>query len=94
MTEFILNGPFDLVLKVHATDGEQMATATLDLPRGQFTDKDKIKTAVEEVEAQVKEKFGEAWRLCTKREFFHMLTSELIGSTEGFAMPGGKEWDE
>lgn len=86
-------GPFDARLDVHVTNGNQIGKADYRLPRGEWPSKEAVQAAMTKAEQQVKEQFGDEWRLCTKREYFDAITED-VGLGMKFALPGGPDWDE
>lgn len=94
MSKMELYGPFDVDVKVYCTDGEQVAVATYGLGRSTYATPENVPDALAKVEAQMKEQMGDEWRLCTKREYFDHLMTEMTGSGERFALPGGDDWDD
>ena len=93
MSKLKLYGPFDVELKIHITDGEQVGTATYELGRSQYATPEKVSEALTKTEAQVKKQMGDEWRLCSKKEYFDQMMIEATGTGERFAMPSGDDWD-
>lgn len=94
MSETIkLHGPFDVELKIYCTDGETVAVVTYQLGHAQFPTSSDIWEACTKSETEIKERMTDAWRLCTKREYFDFIMSEMTGTSVDFALPGKDDWD-
>ncbi len=91
---FKLQGPFEIEVKVLVTNGEQEATVTYGMPKGEYPTREGIEAALLTSEKQVQEQMGEDWRLANKREYFNYLMLEYTHTDMAFAMPGGTEWDK
>lgn len=83
-----MQGPIEVELKVHITDGEVSGEATIGCGRGKYP-------TAEEVRARVKrfadEQMPEGFRLMTKREYWDAICAREYG--DRFAMPGDEDFE-
>lgn len=87
-----MNGPFELELKVHLTDGERSAIVTYSLPVGVYPTKEDIQKAMAETLDKVKAEVGGKWRFQTRNEFENeIISSRYGGVTPHFAT--AEYWD-
>ena len=89
-----LQGPFEIEVKILMTDGEQQATVTYGMPKGEHCTREGIEAALVASEKQIQGQMGEDWRLANKQEYFNHLTEEYTHTNMAFALPGGPDWDE
>lgn len=94
-----IHGPFEVELKVHITNGEDIqGVATIGLGKGTYPTEGAIRAAVERFE---RNDLPEGFRLMNKREFWDAICPERYEKDEHgerhrirFAMPGGEEFDD
>lgn len=88
-----MNGPFEVELKIHLTEGEQVAVVTYSLPVGVYPTKDDIQKAIDASVETTKKQAGKEFRLETRNEFENEILSERYGGmTPIFATK--EDWDE
>jgi hypothetical protein len=80
------NGPFQVELKVHITDGERNGVANYELPKGTFPTSDDIRKALTEVETQIKS-MGD-FRLMNRAEFIR----DVLDLPGDVVVPGSTEF--
>lgn len=89
MSDITLQGPVEVELKVHITDGEVSGVATIGMGKGYFPTEQQLRDRVVKFQA---EEMPEGFRLMDKREFWDFICMETAGAT--FALPGGPEYDK
>jgi hypothetical protein len=88
-----MNGPFEIELKIHLTDGERVAVAAYELPVGVYPTKEDIQKAIATSLAKTQSEFGNDFRLETRHEFENEILSDRYGGmTPEFATE--ETWDE
>ena len=87
-----LCGPYEITMKVHATDGnDQVATVEVSLGCGTPPTQADIDEGVKRAADALADS---GFRLMNKIEFFNAMMRERLGATERYAVPGGEEWDQ
>jgi hypothetical protein len=87
-----MNGPFEIEMKVHLTDGKRGAIATLSFASGVYPSREVMNTRLNEVASEV----GNGFRLMTKKEFFNDQIAERNGFSglgAKFATPGKEDFE-
>lgn len=88
-----MHGPFEVELKIHLTDGDQVAVVTYSLPVGVCPTREDIQKAIDTSVETTKKQAGEKFRLETRNEFENEILSERYGGmTPRFATK--EDWDE
>ena len=83
-----IQGPVEIELKVHITDGEMSGVATVGMGVGKFPTAEELRERVAKFAA---EDMPEGFRLMDKREYWDYVCREQFGTR--FALPGGEEFD-
>lgn len=97
-SELKIQGPVEIELKVHVTDGKRNGVATIGMGVGQYPEASSFRERVQRFE---RDEMPEGFRLMTKREFFDtaVLPPRAVEDEDGevyvqrWAMPGGDDFD-
>lgn len=84
-----IQGPVEVELKIHITDGEMCGVATVGMGVGKYPPEAEMRARVEKFAA---EDMPEGFRLMDKREYWDYVCREQFGTR--FALPGGEEFDQ
>lgn len=86
LDQIAMDGPFEIEVKVHFTDGNgQDGAVTFTLPKGTIPAKEAIDNAIKESALAAK---GHGLRLMTREE----VMSNWLASPVPVAVPGPKDW--
>lgn len=84
------NGPVEVELKVHITNGERSGVATIGMGFGSFPTPKRIAERLEKFEKEELAKAAPGYRMMTAPEFWDAACMEKTGQT--FATPA--DWQE
>lgn len=87
----MMQGPFEIDLKIHIECGENYGTIRYALTAGKYPAREEIEKAIEVAMVEAKKQFGEGVRLMGREEFTNVLIQERTGTNERFACED--EWD-
>lgn len=89
MSETKIQGPVEVELKVHITDGKMSGVATVVMGIGKYPTAEELR---ERVAKFAEDEMPEGFRLMDKREYWDYVCREQFGTR--FALPGGEEFDQ
>lgn len=89
MDKMKLQGPVEIEMKVHITNGESIGIATVGMGVGNYPTSKELR---ERVAKFAKADMPDGFRLMEKREYWDYVCREQFGTV--FALPGGDEFDE
>jgi hypothetical protein len=88
---FKLNGPYEIDIIAHITNGEVAGEVTMSLSMGEPPTQSKIDECLERANGMVEE---QGFRLMNKSEFFNAMMQKRLDVKGRFACPGTEEWDK
>lgn len=86
----VLQGPFEITMLVHVTDGERDGKISINLTMATTPTKSDVTKCLDRATEEAK---AHGLRLMTRQEFLNVMMEERLGSTETVRFPGGDEWD-
>jgi hypothetical protein len=89
MNDIKIQGPVEIELKVHITDGEMAGVATIGMGIGKYPTPEQLRERVAKFAA---EEMHEGFRLMDKREYWDYVCREQFGVR--FTLPGGEDFDQ
>jgi hypothetical protein len=75
----IMNGPFEIELKIRLTDGKRSAIAAYSMIAGVYPTKEKIQQALGACVIETQKQIGPEWRLQNRHEFENEVMSDRYG---------------
>jgi predicted RNase H-like HicB family nuclease len=88
-----MNAPIIIEVKIHLTDGNQTAVASIEMPKGVYPTASSFQELMDRTVETLLKETPEGFRLMNKKEFWNYLLSEKTGvSGLSMATPGNPEF--
>lgn len=84
-----LLGPFEIEMKIHVTNGSDIAIVTYSLPSGKIPTRKTIQKGIDQALSAISKQAKGNWRPLAKKEFINSIIQDRTG-TDDWAEPEGQ----